>query len=79
MEIKRQLDGLDDIICNNFHSSDIDQVLKEFDNLKTELQLLYDKKGKAAIFRSKCRWVERANAPQNISSTLRKQITTKKL
>jgi len=31
MEIRRQLDVLDDIICNNFHSSEIDLVLKEFE------------------------------------------------
>ena len=55
MEIRCQLDVLDDIICNNFHSSEIDLVLKEFDNLKSELQSIYDKKGMAAIFRSKCR------------------------
>ena len=55
MEIRCQLDVLDDIICNNFHSSEIDLVLKEFDNLKSELQSIYDKKGMAAIFRSKRR------------------------
>ena len=33
-EIKGQLDA---IICNNFFSSDIDHVLQEYDNLKTEL------------------------------------------
>ena len=33
MEIQRQIDVLDDVICNNFHSPDIDQVLKEFDEL----------------------------------------------
>jgi len=36
MEIRQQLVVLDDIICNNFHSSEIDLVLEEFDNLKTE-------------------------------------------
>ena len=63
MEIRRQLDVLDDIICNNFHSSEIDLVLKEFDNLKTELQSIYDKKGLAAIFRSKCKWIELGERP----------------
>jgi len=52
MEIRRQLDVLDAIICNNFNSSQIDLVLKGFDNLKTELQLIYDEKELAAIFRS---------------------------
>ena len=79
MEIRHQLDVLDDIICNNFHSSDIDLVLKKFDNLKTELQPIYDKKGVAVIFRSKCRWIELANVPQMISLTLRKETRSKKL
>ena len=63
MEIRRQLDVLDNIICNNFDSSKIDLVLKEFDNLKTELQSIYDRKGMAAIFRSKCRWTEMGARP----------------
>ena len=54
VEIRCQLDVLDGIICNNFDSSEIDLVLKEFDNFKTELQSLYDKKRMVAIFRSKC-------------------------
>ena len=59
MAIQCQIDVLHDVICNNFHSPDIDQVLKEFDDLKTELQTIYSKKGEAAMFRSKCRWVEK--------------------
>ena len=54
VEIRCQLDVLDGIICNNVDSSEIDLVLKEFDNFKTELQSLYDKKRMVAIFRSKC-------------------------
>ena len=60
MEITRQLQALDEFICNNFHAPDIDQVLNEFDDLKTELQAIYTKKGNAAIFKSKCRWVEKS-------------------
>ena len=77
MEIRHRIDVLDDIICNNFHVSEIDLVLKEFDNLKTELQLIYGKKGMAAIFRSKCRWIEMGERPTNYF--LRKEITSKKL
>ena len=58
MEIRCQLDVSDGIICNNFDSSEIDLVLKEYDNFKTELQSLYDKKRMVAIFRSKCWWTE---------------------
>ena len=39
MEIRRQLDVLDDIICNNFHSSEIDQVLKEFPQNRTSINI----------------------------------------
>ena len=63
MEITRRLQMLDEFICNYFHSPDIDQVLNEFDDLKTELQTIYTRKGNAAIFRSKCRWVENGERP----------------
>ena len=36
---------LDEFICNNIHSTDIDKVLNEFDDLKTELQTIYTRKG----------------------------------
>ena len=78
MEIRRQLDVLDDIICNNFHFSEIDLVLKEFDNLKTELQSIYDKKGMAAIFRSKCRWIEMGERPTKYFFNLEKRNYIKK-
>ena len=73
MEIRRQLDVLDDIICNNFYSSEIDLVLKEFNNLKSELQSIYDKKGMAAIFRSKCRWIEMGERPTKYFFNLEKR------
>ena len=63
MEITGRLQALDEFICNNFHASDIDRVLNEVDDLKTKLQTIYTKKGNAAIFRSKCRWVEKGERP----------------
>ena len=78
MEIRRQLDVLDDIICNNFHSSEIDLVLKEFDNLKTELQSIYGKKGMAAVFRSKCRWIEMGERPTKYFFNIEKRNYIKK-
>ena len=56
VEIKQQLDKLDKIICNNQNLDNIDGILKQYDDLKKELQHQYE--NKAAIFRSKCRWVE---------------------
>ena len=58
MDIKKQLDKLDKIICNSQNLDNIDKILKQYDDLKKELQPQYANKGKAAIFRSKCHWVE---------------------
>ena len=44
----RKLDQLDGTIFNNFSSPDIDDVLREYDELKTELQSIYEEKGKQA-------------------------------
>ena len=55
--------GVHEFICNNFHSPDIDKVLNEFDDLKTELQSIYIRKGNATIFRSRYRWVEKGVHP----------------
>ena len=63
-EIRHQLEQLDsDTICNNFFSPDINQLLLHYDNLKSELQSLYENKGKQAMFRAKCRWVEQGERP----------------
>ena len=62
-ELVRKLHHLDGIICNNFSSPHIDGVLREYDELKTELQSIYEEKGKQAIFRAKCRWVEHGERP----------------
>ena len=59
LEITRQLEILDRNICDNFNSPDIARILKEYEDLKTELQSIYEDKGRVAIFRSKCRWVEK--------------------
>ena len=73
-QIKARLEELDRLICNNFNSPDIDNVLKVYENLKMELQLIYDQKGKAAIVRSKCRWVENGERPTKKRTTAKKNI-----
>ena len=55
-DILFKLDLLDNTICNNFSSPDIDETLQEYENLKSELKLIYEEKGKQAMFRAKCRW-----------------------
>ena len=58
-----KLDLLDSVICDNFFSPDIDETLQEYENLKSELKLIYEEKGKQAMFRAKCRWVENGERP----------------
>ena len=46
-EIKRQLDELDDIICNNVHHPDIDKILDKYSELKKmNLSQFMNRKGK---------------------------------
>ena len=52
-ELIRKLDHLDGTICNNFSSPRIDGVLREYDELKTELQSIYEEKRKASYISSK--------------------------
>ena len=41
----------------------IDYELKQYEDLKKELQQIYENKGEAAKFRSKCLWVEKGERP----------------
>lgn len=63
VQISKRLEELDHEICNSDNLSDIENTLTEYDNLKTEFQSIYEEKGRAAIFRSKCRWVEKGERP----------------
>ena len=77
-EIRQQLEQLDDTICNNFFSPDINQILLHYDNLKSELQFLYENKGRQAMFRAKCRWVEQGERPTKYFFNLEKRNYNKK-
>jgi len=52
-EIRHQLEQLDNTICNHFFSPDIDKLFLHYDDLKSELNSLYENKGKQAMFRAK--------------------------
>ena len=60
------------------NSPGIDPVLNEYDNLKAELQSIYEKKGRSAIFRSKYRWVEESERPTKYFFNLEKKKYNKK-
>ena len=51
----------------------IDYELKQYEDLKKELQQLYDNKGEAAKFRSKCLWVEKGERPTKYFFNLEKR------
>ncbi|KAL9961429.1 hypothetical protein ACROYT_G030367 [Oculina patagonica] len=57
-ELQKRLEALEIKInnCNTEEQSSAE--IEEYDNLKTELQRIYEAKGKGAIFRSKVRWIE---------------------
>ena len=77
-DIRQQLEQLDDTICNDFFSPNINQVLQQYDNLKRELQSLYEDEGKHAMFRAKCRWVEKGERPTKYFFNLEKKNYNKK-
>ena len=77
-DIIQKLNLLDDAICNNFSSPDIAGVLQEYDQLKAELKSIYEEKGKQAMFRAKCRWVENGERPTKYFLNLEKRNYNKK-
>ena len=52
--IKDELENLDHIIYNSCDLMNINYELKQYEDLKNELQQLYENKGEAAKFRPKC-------------------------
>lgn len=77
-ELRRRIDQLDVIICENFSSPYIDGVLREYDGLKTELKSIYEEKGKQTMFRAKCRWIENGERPTKYFFNLEKSNYNKK-
>ncbi|KAL9969964.1 hypothetical protein ACROYT_G022257 [Oculina patagonica] len=78
VQISKRLEELDHEICNSDNLSDIENTLNEYDNLKTEFQSIYEEKGRAAIFRSKCRWVEKGERPTKYFFNLEKRNYNRK-
>ena len=73
LEIKEFLEELDDTICNSDNLQNVERELKLFDNLKKELEVIYEHKGRAAMFRSKCRWIEQGERPTKYFFNLEKR------
>ena len=61
--IQGRIEVLDSKICNEVC---LDQnILSEYENLKKELQEIYEQKGRGKIFRSKARWTENGKPQRN--------------
>ena len=72
-EIQKRMEELDQIICNSNDLQNIEDTLNEYDALKAEVNTIYEQKGKAAMFRSKCRWIEKGERPTKYFFNLEKQ------
>ncbi len=74
--VQEKLQKLDHIICNNVDLSK--PTLDEYEDAKKELQAIYEKKGREAMFRSKARWVEEGEKPTKYFFNLEKKNYEKK-
>ena len=72
-ELHKRMEKLDQIICNSNDLQNIEDTLKEYDSLKAEVNIIYKQKGKAAMFRSECRWIEEGERPTKYFFNLEKQ------
>jgi len=77
-EISRRLDHLDNLICNSNNLLNINTTLNEYEALKTELLSIYDRKGKAAMFQSKCKWIGKGEKPTKYLLNLEKRNYNRK-
>ena len=71
--IKQQLNNLDDIICNSDDLQNVSPQLDQYEELKNELQKLYQDKGEGAKFRSKSIWIEHGERPTKYFFNLEKR------
>ena len=70
--IKDELEKLDHIIWNSLDLMNNDYELKQYEDLKKELQQLYENRGEAQILGQNVCGLERGNVQPNTSSILRK-------
>ena len=60
-DIQNRLQVLDRVISNSPNTDRIKNEINE--RTKEEIDLIYQKKGKGSIIRSKCKWIERGEKP----------------
>ena len=69
--IQNRLQVLDRVISNSPNTDRIKNEINEYNNLREEIDLIHQKKGKGSIIRSKCKWIERGRRPLFFSSRRR--------
>ena len=78
LTLQKELQDLDNKICNtNFETLD-QNVLVEYEAAKEELKKIYENRGKEAIFRSKAKWLEQGEKPRKYFFNLEKTNYEKK-
>ena len=72
-DIQNRLQVLDRVISNSPNTDCIKNEINEYNNLKEEIDLIYQKKGKGSIIRSNCKWIERGEKPTTFFFNLEKR------
>ena len=78
-ELQKRLEVLENKINNCNTDEQLSAEIEEYDNLKIELQRIYEAKGKGTIFRSKVRWVEQGEKPTKYFFNLEKRNFNRKV
>ena len=78
-DIQNRLQVLDRIISNSPNTDCIKNEIIEYNNLKEEIDLIYQKKGKGCIVRSKSKWIERCEKPTAFFFNLEKRNYNRRL
>ena len=79
LNILKRIEVLDELISSSDNLQNIDAELNEYEHLKKELKHIYEKKGEAAIFRSKVRWTQEGEKPTKYFFNIEKKNYTKKV
>ena len=79
LNILKRIEVLDELISSSDNLQNIDAELNEYEHLKKELKHIYEKKGEAAIFRSKVRWTQEGEKPTKYFFNIEKKNFNKKV
>ena len=73
MDLQKRLRGLDQIISSGGNSAQVNNSKAKYNQLKQELNLIYENQGKGSIVRSKARWIEQGEKPTKYFFNLEKR------